>query len=69
MGNKTIVEIIVRGGEGNKVTALQGLLSNMEYNEVKEAAKGLDINTLIKLLQCLHGVLYQIVKGRNYIRR
>lgn len=59
---KVIIE--VRGPCDSRKQALQGLLENAVYDDLKGVLRDLNIHTLIRIAQCVHGVMYEIAKRR-----
>ena len=59
------IEVIVKGEEENKRLALAGLLEQMEYQEIRNAIAHLSSRRIVSLAQCIHGVMYEFVKGER----
>lgn len=60
---KKVIEVIIKGDEGDRNVVLKALLADVSYTRIQEILLSLPEERMIKLSQCMHGALYKRMRG------
>lgn len=63
MKNNRKIEVIIKGSPENKSLVFEGLIYDIESEELRDIIYSMDTDNIIKLSKCIHGATYKLLKG------